>query len=63
MTHSFGVADGRLQEHPVAPQEFLKGVANRVSKLPDADGVHHAGVSQLAHTQLSVKQLEESRFK
>ncbi len=62
-TNSFGVTDGRLQEHPVALQEFPKGVTNWVSQLPDVDGVHHAGVSQLTHTQLSVKHLEESRLK
>lgn len=63
MTNGFGVTDGRLQEHPIAVQEFLKGVANWVSQIPDANGVHHARVSELTHTQLSVKHLEESRLK
>lgn len=62
-TNSFGVADGRLQEHPVAMQELHKGVANRVPQLPDADGVHHAGVPQLTHTQLSVKHLQEMNYR
>ena len=60
-TNSFGVAVGRLQEHPVTLQEFGKCVANRVSQPPDADGVHHARVSQLTHTELSVKYLKQSR--
>lgn len=60
-TNNFGVAVGRLQEHPVTLQEFSKCVANRVSQPPDADGVHHAGVSQLTHTELSVKYLKQSK--
>lgn len=59
MTNSFGVTDSCLQEHPVALQEFLKGVANWIPQIPDADGVQHARVSQLTHTQLSVKDLQE----
>lgn len=62
-TYSFWVTDGRLQQHPVALQEVLEGVANWESQLPDADGVQHAGVSQLTHTQLSVKRLKGEHIK
>lgn len=62
-TNSFGVTDGCLQKNPVALQEIHKGVADRVSQIADADGVHHARVSQLTHAQLSVEELEESREK
>lgn len=57
-TNSFRVADGGLQQHPVALQEIPKRVADRESQVPDADGVHHAGVSELTHAQLSVKHLQ-----
>lgn len=58
-THSFGVADVGVQENPVPPQEFTECVANGVSQFPDADRVHHAGVPQLTHAQLSVEHLAE----
>ena len=63
MTNLVGITDGRPQQHPVALHKFLKGVADWVSQIPDVDGVHHAGISQLTHTQLSVKHLEDSRVK
>lgn len=63
MTYSSGITDGRLQEHPVALHKLLKGEADGVSQIPDADGVHHAGVSQLTHAKPSVEHLERSRFK
>lgn len=58
--YNLWVADGRLQENPVALQEVLKSVSDRISQLPDTDGVYHARVPQLAHTQLSVEHLEEN---
>lgn len=57
VTNRFGVADGRLQEHSVASQELGKGVADGIAQFPDADGIHHAGVSQLTRTKFAVKVL------
>lgn len=57
-THSFGVAVVGVEKNPVSSQKFLECVANGISQFPNADRVHHAGVSQLTHAQLSVKHLE-----
>lgn len=60
-TNCFGVAGGRVQQHPVSVQEVFKAVSDGVSQLPDVDGVHHAEALQLVHAQASVKHLEENR--
>lgn len=63
MTNSFRVTDSCPEEHPVTFQEFLKGMADGISQLPDMNSVHHARISQLTHAQLSVKDLEETKPK
>lgn len=44
-------------EHPVAVDKLNKGVADWVTGTADSNGLHHAGVSELTHTQLPVKEL------
>lgn len=58
---AFGVAGAPVQQHPVAVQEVLEGVADGVAQLSDVDGVHQAKASELVHAQASVKHLGEDR--
>lgn len=44
-------------EHPIAVDKLNKGVADWVTGTADSNGLHHAGVSELTHTQLPVKEL------
>lgn len=60
-THSFGVAGGPVQQHPVAVPEVFKAVADWVAQLSDVDGVHQAEAFQLVHAEIPVKHLQENR--
>lgn len=48
-------------EHPVAVDKLNKGVADWVTSTADPNGLHHARVSELTHTQLPVKELPGHR--
>lgn len=54
-----GVTEARLQKDPVATQELLEGVAHGIAGFADADGLHHAGVAQLTHAEISVEELRD----
>ena len=45
-------------EEAVALDELGEGVADRVAGAPDPDGLHHAGVAELAAAQVAVEHLE-----
>lgn len=61
-TYFFGITEVSLQKDTVASKELVECVADRISGLSDLDGLHHAGVTELTHAQLSVKQLRQSRM-
>lgn len=42
-------------EDSVTVHKLNEGVSDGIAGPPDPDGLHHAGVSQLTDTQLSVK--------
>ena len=47
-----------VDEVPVPLHELLEGVPDGVARPPDPDGLHHAGVPQLATAELPVKHLQ-----
>lgn len=61
-SYFFGITEGSLQKDAVATKELVECVADRISSLSDPDGLHHAGVTELTHAQLSVKQLRQRRM-
>lgn len=48
-----------VDEEPVPLHELPECVADGIARSPDPYSLHHAGVPQLAATQLTVKQLTD----
>lgn len=60
-THQFMSWRATCYQESISIHELVEGMSNRITGSTDANSFHHARISQLSTTQLSIKHLKANR--